>query len=386
VRYATLLLSAVGALSGACGSSAGPTSPPGPHANYYVDASAGNDGNPGDSAQPFKTVQQAAAVVNPGDVVVVRNGTYTGGSNAVLSIDRGGTAASWVVFTTATKWGAILDGQGGLGAQGVSDAGVSVNASYVRIEGFDIRWVYHDAFSVNVDNVQIAGNHIHDIGRYCTDDSFGIAGYAGHSGNIVFEQNVVHDVGRLGPGEAGCSPSTDYWQNHDHGIYHSQGNNFIVRNNVFYNMTHGWPIQLYAGSVDQFYVVNNTFAFANPNRVGHIVIDEPLSNSVIANNIFYQPTTAGVDMSGGTLTNVTVENNITANGVVWNGSATGATFANNFDNTDPKFVNPAAFDFHLQAGSPAIGAGISLSYVPTDFDGVQRPQGTGWDIGAFEFH
>src|SRR2546430_9148309 len=44
VRYATLLLSAVGALSGACGSSAGPTSPPGPHANYYVDASAGNDG------------------------------------------------------------------------------------------------------------------------------------------------------------------------------------------------------------------------------------------------------------------------------------------------------------------------------------------------------
>src|SRR5438046_2235657 len=150
VRYATLLLSAVGALSGACGSSAGPTSPPGPHANYYVDASAGNDGNPGDSAQPFKTVQQAAAVVNPGDVVVVRNGTYTGGSNAVLSIDRGGTAASWVVFTTATKWGAILDGQGGLGAQGVSDAGVSVNASYVRIEGFDIRWVYHDAFSVNV--------------------------------------------------------------------------------------------------------------------------------------------------------------------------------------------------------------------------------------------
>jgi len=351
-----------------------------------VDASAGNDGNPGDSAQPFKTVQQAAAVVNPGDVVVVRNGTYTGGSNAVLSIDRGGTAASWVVFTTATKWGAILDGQGGLGAQGVSDAGVSVNASYVRIEGFDIRWVYHDAFSVNVDNVQIAGNHIHDIGRYCTDDSFGIAGYAGHSGNIVFEQNVIHDVGRLSPGEAGCSPSTDYWQNHDHGIYHSQGNNFIVRNNLFYNMTHGWPIQLYAGSVDQFYVVNNTFAFANPNRVGHIVIDEPLSNSVIANNIFYQPTTAGVDMSGGTLTNVTVENNITANGVVWNGSASGATFANNFDNTDPKFVNPAAFDFHLQAGSPAIGAGISLSYVPTDFDGVQRPQGTAWDIGAFEFH
>src|SRR3989442_12299582 len=120
VRYAILLLSAVGALSGACGSSAGPTSPPGPHANYYVDASAGNDGNPGDSAQPFKTVQQAAAVVNPGDVVVVRNGTYTGGSNAGVSIDRGGTAPNWVVLTTATKLGSIPDGHATRGVPGRS--------------------------------------------------------------------------------------------------------------------------------------------------------------------------------------------------------------------------------------------------------------------------
>jgi len=197
---------------------------------------------------------------------------------------------------------------------------------------------------------------------------------------------VIHDVGRLSPGEAGCSPSTDYWQNHDHGIYHSQGNNFIVRNNLFYNMTHGWPIQLYAGSVDQFYVVNNTFAFPNPNRNGHIIIGEPLSNSVIANNIFYQPTTAGVNLSGGTLTNVTVENNITANGVVWTGGTTGATFSNNLNNTDPNLVNPLAFDFRLLLGSPAIDAGLNLSYVLNDILGVTRPQGAGWDIGAFESH
>src|SRR2546430_13234346 len=352
----------------------------------YVDAVAGNDGNPGDSAHPFKTVQHAADVVNAGDMVIVRNGVYTGGSNAVLSVGRGGTATNWVVFKAENKWGALLNGQGRLGVQGVSDAGVSVDASYVRIEGFDISWVYHDAFSVNVDNVQIAGNHIHDIGRYCTDDSFGIAGYSGHSGNIVFEQNVIHDVGRLSPGEAGCSPSTDYWQNHDHGIYHSQGNNFIVRNNVFYNMTHGWPIQLYAGSVDQFYVVNNTFAFPNPNRNGHIIIGEPLSNSVIANNIFYQPTTAGVNLSGGTLTNVTVANNLTWNGTVWTGGTTGATFSNNLNNTDPNLVNPLAFDFRLLLGSPAIDAGLNLSYVLNDILGVTRPQGAGWDIGAFESH
>src|SRR5207253_2799246 len=43
---------------------------------YYVDAAAGNDGNPGDSARPLRTVQHAADLVNPGDMVIVRDGVY----------------------------------------------------------------------------------------------------------------------------------------------------------------------------------------------------------------------------------------------------------------------------------------------------------------------
>ncbi|HEX7556214.1 MAG TPA: choice-of-anchor Q domain-containing protein [Leptolinea sp.] len=51
---------------------------------------------------------------------------------------------------------------------------------------------------------------------------------------------------------------------------------------------------------------------------------------------------------------------------------------------DPKFVSST--DFHLQSGSPAIDSGFNLgSVVPTDFDGVVRPQGAGNDIGAYEF-
>src|SRR5207302_750960 len=50
-----------------------------------------------------------------------------------------------------------------------------------------------------------------------------------------------------------------------------------------------------------------------------------------------------------------------------------------------KFVNAAANDFHLQAGSPAIDAGITLAQVPVDADGVSRPQGKAYDIGAYEF-
>src|SRR6266550_2779250 len=88
---------------------------------YYVDAAAGNDGNPGDSARPLRTVQHAADLVNPGDMVIVRDGVYTGSSSEVLAIGRGGTASNWVVFRAEHKWGAVLDGQGTPGVQGVSD-------------------------------------------------------------------------------------------------------------------------------------------------------------------------------------------------------------------------------------------------------------------------
>jgi hypothetical protein len=40
-------------------------------------------------------------------------------------------------------------------------------------------------------------------------------------------------------------------------------------------------------------------------------------------------------------------------------------------------------DFHLQAGSPAIGAGVALSTVTNDFAGKSR-LGVLYDIGAYQ--
>ena len=51
---------------------------------------------------------------------------------------------------------------------------------------------------------------------------------------------------------------------------------------------------------------------------------------------------------------------------------------------DPLFVNPAARDFRLQAGSPAINKGVPVAGLTSDFDGTARPLGGAYDIGGFE--
>ncbi|THC38125.1 choice-of-anchor Q domain-containing protein [Massilia sp. Mn16-1_5] len=75
----------------------------------------------------------------------------------------------------------------------------------------------------------------------------------------------------------------------------------------------------------------------------------------------------------------------------WKGSTmTAAQFASSTTNerhavrTNPMFVNAAAGDFHLNAGSPMIDKGLAMTLFKTDKDGVARPTGLGFDIGAYE--
>ena len=342
---------------------------------WWVDAAAGSDGNAGDSLHPFQTVQHAADQVNPGDMVMVRNGVYTGDGNAVLAISRGGTAGNLVVFRSVNKWGAVLDGQNNFSADVVE-----IGTDHVRVEGFEMKGSNHYGVdpSTGTNDIQIAGNNVHDVGRYCESSGIGLSGIDAYSNNLIIEGNWVHDIGRFAAGENGCQPGNDYWMNHDHGVYNGQGTNIIIRNNVFYNITRGWGIQRYGSTVDQLYIVNNTFAFPNPNRDGQIILAATTTNLFIENNIFYLPG-QNVGISG-TQSGAIIDHNLSTGTVGGGGTGT------NIENTDPMFVNPTGLDFHLQPGSPAINAGLALQIVLFDYDGIARPVGGAWDIGAFEFH
>jgi parallel beta-helix repeat protein len=51
---------------------------------------------------------------------------------------------------------------------------------------------------------------------------------------------------------------------------------------------------------------------------------------------------------------------------------------------DPQFVNAAAGDYRLSPTSPLIDKGQTLPIVPFDYQGIPRPLGAGYDIGAYE--
>jgi hypothetical protein len=65
------------------------------------------------------------------------------------------------------------------------------------------------------------------------------------------------------------------------------------------------------------------------------------------------------------------------------GSVTVTWGAHNL-NADPKFVSPAAGNYRLALGSPAIDSGTNVG-VMTDLADLSRPKGQGFDMGAYEF-
>jgi hypothetical protein len=342
---------------------------------YHV-ATTGNDANPGTAAQPFRTIQKAADIVNAGDGVLVENGVYTGGATVVY-INRSGTEANRIVFRAANRWGAIINGN-----NNASTTGIAIPGGFVWVEGFEVRNTGRYGIDTDVGHDQVViGNNVHDIGRACTSGTGGIVGIDAYASGLVIAGNWIHDVGRFSPGENGCMQPNNNWQNHDHGIYNGIGTNVFIVNNVFYNLTHGWAIQRYDGGgevVHGLFITNNTFIGANPNRDAQIIIATETTNLVIANNIFYLPATAGVWFDGGG-TGATLTGNVATGELQIGGSS--LVLSGNLANTDPLLVNAGSFDFHLTAASPARNAGVARWCPPTDYDGVARSV-----CGAGAFH
>jgi len=217
---------------------------------------------------------------------------------------------------------------------------------------------------------------------YQNQSDYYAGGAAIHAGTLIMTANVVR--GNSAEGAAG-------------GIWASGGSVSLI-NNLFYGNSAVW----YHGATliegDAVKVINNTIAYNHAEGLGAgltVKLNEDSDSAVIYNNIIYGNSGyyEGNDLAifndeneNGTPSPVSLLNNDFDQSTA--GTDITIPFSidpSNLDNADPLFANTETSDYHLTQGSPCIDTGASTEAPSTDIEGTARPQGAGFDMGAYEY-
>lgn len=337
--------------------------------HLYV-SPTGSDSNTGTKTSPFKTILKASKVAKPGTTVHVAPGTYAGGFQTTAN----GTASARIRYVSDTKWGAkIVPASGSTAGTGWSNRG-----NYVDIVGFDIsakgNTTWRNGLVGTGSYITLQGNHVHDIATSGTCDSQGGSGinthnyYGGYHIDVL--ENVVHHIGITG-----CK----YIQ----GIYTSTSGK--VKNNLIHSIGN-WGIHLWhdARNLD---IANNTIVKSGGGITvgggGYYRLSAPADYVNVSNNIVYG-NDKGIWQQGDNGTHNTYTNNLSYNNARANFSV-GTSAISGSVSADPQFIDYAAGNYQLKSASPAVNRG-GTKYAPaTDLLGTARPQGSGIDIGTYEY-
>jgi len=423
--------------------------------SYTVDNTnpACSDTGPGTAAQPFCTIAAAAKKTVAGDTVLVNAGTYAGTS---VNPTNSGTAGSPITFTAnpgvtisggtrafalssrsyITISGFTITGTASYGISVSGGSNITIARNTESYAGTPISAPAAGIYLSNLSGGLIQGNITHDNsahGIYLTGSTTGVTvqGNTSFHNAYQYERNA-NGIDDIAPGNSIIGNVT--YANEDTGInIYTGGNNALVADNVtydngdhgiddfdvtggriigntvYYNCTDGINVEGTSGNYDienNVSVNNATGAVINPTpipinpstgqpyytnlcnrRIGNIGVYDSAPATTTANyNLVYQSgkgtwyTWAGVSYNSLSALN----------------SATGQEANGIF--ADPRFVNPAAWNFQLTEGSPAIDSANSLASgeQATDVLGNPRvddpatpntgnPAGSYYDRGAYEY-
>jgi hypothetical protein len=309
-------------------------------------------------------VQKALNTLQAGQVAYVRGGTY----NQNLLLRRSGTVTAPFTIRNYPGERAVLGP--GTGESDNMPLQIGNGAAYVRFQGL----VFEGATGSSTANVYAWGN-AHEVELSACEITRsarqGFFSEASTSSIQIIGCNI-HDNGGSGPTHL------------DHNLY-IQGQGHVIANCRVANAPNGSDVQIYPSS-DGVIVAESTIVGALLDGIilggdgGGATTNLTLVNNVVAFNGRYGISTywGGAEGTG----------NVAAKNVVW-GNTSGQVVGNGITYTantvaDPRFVDRASGNFHVQAGSPAIDAAQIEYALPNDLDGAGRPQGAGPDVGTYE--
>jgi hypothetical protein len=405
---------------------------------YFVipDAPNASDANPGTYTEPFQTLYRPRQVMQAGDIVYIRGGTFNTtdpdhpGWDAVLLLtpdtDPNGTPDAPVAYI------------GYPGDRPVLGAPVPMRRGIYMEQTVAYYIIANWEFTQHAGNLSLSGNGHRIIGNYSHDgvagEDYTVIGVAGNSAQLKLFGNLLLNNPNTGGEEVGVGFYLEGFgtnQDIDFGWNQIQDQNGRRSIQIFGHLagdrmedirihdnliSTSLPLRnhiLLGGSdggtevLGTIYVYNNIIVGSNGQGLR---INDPQGTVIIQNNVLYNNGTQGFDGHGQLFIEqagtdlIALQNNIlyaesgqtyydfgtgvvpsvfsAASNNLWFNAGIAPGWDTNSVNANPMFINAASNDFRLSENSPAIDTGINTG-ISRDYIGTLRD--LNYDIGAYEY-
>jgi hypothetical protein len=399
--------------------------------NIYFVSSSGNDSKSGSYTSPWCTITHASNTMKAGDIVYVESqstrSTASSGTsgNSSLVLSSGGTASAPMAIVAYPNSAVMIGSSTGLAI------GVNITASNWVLSGLTLRGAQAAVSIAGVSGIRLTSSDVSCPNGYGSGSCIAVNG----GSSLAILGNNIHDNGST------TNTNLESYQT----MYLLGTNGVEIGWNTITNTQGCNAIGVHSDTGSQYsYLVHDNYIYDTRCEAIALGTVDPSQGAVnVYNNIIENSGTgpapggtpegygyAAIVIGGGSGTPVQVYNNTIYNAGAFGGASAGAVRAfgaTNFTNNifdvlsgqqyvsldtdlswvtgsnnlffgagnplgvfsdsvvgDPTFVSVAANNFHLQAGSPAIDSGATVQ-LATDYDGVSRPQGSAYDIGAYEY-
>lgn len=379
--------------------------------------------------QEYSSIQNAVNVAGPGQTVLVFDGNYAG-----FRASKSGTSTNRITIKASGN-GAVINS---VEPNGSGNSVLISNASYVTVDGFVVNHngasgyafaarnagptnpmhglvisnnTVMNAASTNMYFSEVADSVIEGNTTYGSQTSHGIYLANGGSDNTIIRGNIsynnakngIHLNGDISVGGDGLHQNITIENNILYGNAQSGMDldgiqDSLIQNNLVYgNARHClrvFQIDAAAGPKN-LKIVNNTFV-AGTNGWA-VKISEDGGGHVFFNNILFSGGSSQGAISVGSTAIASDRNAVTGVFSVNNETSTigfsqwqSLGFGANSFTASPSslFVNAGGDNYNLLGGVPAIDSGVpvfqTVSAPNRDISGTPRPQGSGFDLGAYE--